>query len=103
MTGSAAVPPVADKITLEALPQAKEKLDAACLQYPANTTCQVSGTHNGAPKTDVYAFSMVNGLDPMQFNVVKYVTHFCKNDCLKDLKKAMQTLECLVAHKEAKK
>lgn len=69
---------------------------------PGAVIAQVGGTHYGDPKTDVYAFAMANGLDAMQFNVVKYVTRFRKKDGIKDLRKAMQTLERLIAHEEGR-
>lgn len=95
-----------DRITLHDIQKAQKILGTASVNYANGTgtkpSAQVGGTHYGDPATDVYAFSMANGLDPMQFNIVKYVTRFRKKDGLKDLKKALQTLERLIAHEEAK-
>ena len=97
-----------DRIRLEDVIAANTILKTASVQYGAgenfNTASgQVGGTHYGNPATDVYAFAIANDLDALQFNVVKYVTRFRKKDGLKDLKKAMHTLERLIAHEEAKK
>jgi len=95
-----------DKITLHDIVNARKTLETASVNYANGTvkaTGQVGGTHYGNPATDVYSFAMANNLDAMQFNVVKYVTRFRKKDGMKDLLKAKQTLERLIAHEEGKK
>lgn len=84
-------------------PNDRISIQAATNKLVSDRLAQVGGTHYGNPATDVYAFSMANDLDPLQFNVVKYVTRFRKKDGIKDLRKAIHTLERLIAHEEAKK
>lgn len=96
-----------DRISLDDVLRAKKTLETASVSYPGGpvmvtNTAQVGGTHYGNPATDVYAFALANDLDALQFNVVKYVTRFRKKDGIKDLRKAIHTLERLIAHEESK-
>lgn len=51
---------------------------------------------------DPYAYALANDLGALEMNVVKYVTRWKKKDGLKDLKKAANTLQRLIAHAEEK-
>jgi hypothetical protein len=52
---------------------------------------------------DPYAYALANNLGPLEMNVVKYLTRWQDKDGLKDLKKARNTLDRLIAHVEGEK
>lgn len=49
---------------------------------------------------DPYKFSLDNGLGPLEMNIVKYITRWRKKDGIRDLRKARDTLERLIAYEE---
>lgn len=64
---------------------------------------QEGGTHYLKYKIQPLQYAMENGLDACQFNIVKYVTRFRDKDGMKDLKKALDCLEKLIAIEEGKR
>lgn len=60
--------------------------------------CSDRPSHYGP--VDPYAYALANDLGPLEMNVVKYVTRWKKKDGLKDLKKALNTIQRLIAHEE---
>lgn len=63
---------------------------------------QVGGDHYKKMKIDVLEFAMANGLDAIQFSIVKYVTRFRDKDGLKDLQKAAHCLNRLIQYETNK-
>ena len=57
---------------------------------------QVNGSHYTKLKIQPMEYSMANGLDACQSNVVKYVTRFRDKNGIEDLNKAIHTLEMLI-------
>jgi Protein of unknwon function (DUF3310) len=55
---------------------------------------QIAGSHYAKLKIDPFTFAMRNGLDPMLFSIVKYVTRYKdKGTPLADLQKALHIAE----------
>lgn len=61
---------------------------------------QVDGDHYTKLAIQPFAYSMANRLDPLQHTVVKYVTRFRDKGGVKDLRKAIHTLELLIEYEE---
>ena len=48
-------------------------------------TSQVGGDHYSSLKIDPYEYSMVNGLNPLQMNAIKYITRYKDKNGIEDL------------------
>lgn len=57
---------------------------------------QIGGDHYSKLKIQPMEYSMANGLDPCQHNVVKYVTRFRDKNGIEDLKKAIHVIQMLI-------
>lgn len=57
---------------------------------------QVGGGHYTDMKIQPFEFSMANKLDPMQHNIVKYVTRFRAKNGIQDLEKARHVIDLLI-------
>jgi len=61
---------------------------------------QEGGSHYTKCPIQPFAYSMANGLDPLQHTVVKYTTRFRDKGGIEDLRKAIHCLELLIAWEE---
>jgi hypothetical protein len=57
---------------------------------------QVGGNHYQKYKIQPLEYSMANGLDACQANIVKYITRFRDKEGLKDLNKLLHYVEFLI-------
>lgn len=57
---------------------------------------QVGGDHYKNMAVQPMEFSMLNGLDPCQHTIIKYVTRFRQKNGLEDLVKAKHVLDMLI-------
>ena len=57
---------------------------------------QEGGDHYKTMPIQPMEYGMANGLDPLQFSILKYVTRFRKKNGLGDLLKAKHCLEMLI-------
>ena len=57
---------------------------------------QEGGDHYKSLPIQPMEYGMANGLDPLQFSVIKYVTRFRLKNGIADLKKAKHCLEMLI-------
>ena len=64
--------------------------------------CQVGGDHYQKMPIEPFDYAMANGLDALQFTVVKYVSRFRSKGGIEDLRKAQHTLDRLIAHEQKK-
>ena len=79
----------------------REYLKGADIVFEENRGKEEKPSHyNANPKLDVYSFALENNLGPLEFNIVKYVTRYKKKGGLKDLNKALDTLQRLIKHVE---
>lgn len=72
-----------------------EQREAARAEIPKRT--QVGGSHYQSPIEPI-DYIEANNLDFFEGNVVKYVTRWRKKDGLKDLRKARDYIEILIAN-----
>lgn len=63
---------------------------------------QVGGSHYNKMAIQPMEFSMLNGLDPCQHTIIKYVARFRDKNGIEDLKKAIHTIELLIEFEELK-
>tara|TARA_R110002020_G_scaffold224836_2_gene434719 strand:+ start:397 stop:612 length:216 start_codon:yes stop_codon:yes gene_type:complete len=56
---------------------------------------QVGGEHYSKLEIDPYHYSMVNKLNPLQMNAIKYITRYPFKNGIEDLDKAIHTLQRL--------
>ena len=63
---------------------------------------QVGGDHYTKLAIQPMAYSMKNGLDPLQHTIIKYVTRFRDKNGIEDLKKARHTLDMLIEFEQDK-
>lgn len=63
---------------------------------------QVGGSHYSKMAIQPMEFSMLNGLDPCQHTIIKYVSRFRDKNGIEDLKKAIHTIELLIELEEKK-
>jgi len=61
---------------------------------------QEGGDHYSKLPIQPFEYSMENQLDPMQHTVIKYVTRFRDKNGVEDLRKAIHTIELLIAYEE---
>ena len=57
---------------------------------------QEGGDHYKSLPIQPMEYGMANGLDPLQFSILKYVTRFRNKNGIADLKKAKHCLEMLI-------
>lgn len=57
---------------------------------------QIGGEHYSKLKIDPYEYSMVNGLNPLQMNAIKYITRYKDKNGVEDLKKSIHTINRLI-------
>lgn len=57
---------------------------------------QEGGDHYKSLSIQPMEYGMANGLDPLQFSILKYVTRFRNKNGVADLKKAKHCLEMLI-------
>lgn len=65
-------------------------------------TEQVGGSHYSKLKIDPYEYSMVNGLNPLQMNAIKYITRYPFKNGIEDLEKAKHTIDRLIEYETKK-
>lgn len=58
---------------------------------------QVGGDHYSRLKIQPMEYSMANGLDPCQHNIIKYATRFRDKGGISDLEKLIHTAELMIA------
>lgn len=106
-----------DRISLDDIRRAQKMLAGASVNYAngtgaiptekqgaaKSTLSQVGGDHYAKLAIDPFDYAMANKLDPLQMTVVKYVTRFRDKGGVQDLRKAIHTLERLIAHEEGRK
>lgn len=63
---------------------------------------QVGGNHYSKLKIDPYEYSMVNGLNPLQMNAIKYITRYPFKNGIEDLEKAKHTIDRLIEYETKK-
>ena len=63
---------------------------------------QVGGSHYSKLKIDPYEYSMVNDLNPLQMNAIKYVTRYNFKNGIEDLEKAIHTINRLIEFEKNK-
>jgi hypothetical protein len=59
---------------------------------------QVGGDHYSKLAIQPLEYSMSNGLDPAQANIIKYVTRFRDKGGIVDLQKARHMIDWLIEH-----
>ena len=64
---------------------------------------QVAGNHYSKLKIDPYEYSMVNNLNPLQMNAIKYITRYKDKNGIEDLKKALHTINRLIDYEQRTK
>lgn len=62
---------------------------------------QVGGGHYKRLAIQPMQYSMANKLDACQHTAIKYITRFREKGGIADLRKAIHTIELLIAHEEA--
>jgi hypothetical protein len=68
-----------------------------------STLAQVGGDHYAKLAIDPFDYAMANKLDPLQMTVIKYTTRFRDKGGVQDLRKAIHTLERLIAFEGSRK
>lgn len=63
---------------------------------------QIGGSHYSNMSIQPMEYSMLNGLDPCQHTAIKYISRFREKDGIKDLRKAIHTIELLIEFEERK-
>jgi hypothetical protein len=71
-------------------------------RYTQPYVCDAKPSHYAKCAIDPWIYAMRNGLDALQFSVVKYVTRFRDKGGIEDLKKCRDSLDRLIAFEEAK-
>ena len=66
-------------------------------------TEQVGGNHYSKLAIDPYEYSMVNSLNPLQMNAIKYITRYPFKNGIEDINKAIHTLERLKKYESNRK
>lgn len=61
---------------------------------------QIGGSHYSSMEIQPMEYSMLNGLDPCQHTAIKYISRFRQKDGIKDLRKAIHTIELLIEFEE---
>jgi hypothetical protein len=61
---------------------------------------QVGGDHYTRLRIQPMEYSMMNGLDPCQHTIIKYVTRFRSKGGVEDLLKAKHVIDMLIAFEE---
>lgn len=61
----------------------------------SSSVTQIGGNHYTKLPIQPYEFCYKNGLDYLQSNIIKYVVRFRDKDGIKDLDKAIHTLQVL--------
>ena len=64
---------------------------------------QIGGNHYSKLVIDPYHYSMVNGLNPLQMNAIKYITRYKDKNGVEDLKKAIHTINRLIEYEDNKR
>lgn len=59
---------------------------------------QVGGAHYKTLKIQPFEYSLANGLDACQHTAIKYITRFREKGGVKDLEKAIHTIQFLIEH-----
>ena len=62
---------------------------------------QIGGGHYKGLKIQPMQYSLANKLDAAQHTAIKYITRFREKGGIADLRKAIHTIELLIAHEEA--
>jgi len=64
---------------------------------------QVGGSHYSNLAIQPMEYSMANNLDACQHTAIKYITRFREKDGIRDLEKAIHTIQMLIEIEERKK
>ena len=64
---------------------------------------QVGGSHYSKLAIQPMEYSMKNKLDACQHTAIKYITRFREKDGIRDLEKAIHTIQMLIEIEERKK
>ena len=64
---------------------------------------QVGGSHYANLAIQPMEYSMANNLDACQHTAIKYITRFREKDGIRDLEKAIHTIQMLIEIEERKK
>jgi len=62
---------------------------------------ETKGVHYKGLKIDPYKYCTENGLNPYQFNAIKYVTRYNLKNGVEDLEKAIETIKSLIEYEKA--
>ena len=76
----------------------EKHLLSACSQIILST--QIGGRHYSGLEIDPYEYSMVNNLNPLQMNAIKYITRYPFKNGIEDLEKAKHTIDRLIDYEK---
>ena len=67
-----------------------------------DTKEETEGKHYRGLSIDPYRYCTENGLNPYQFNAIKYVTRYNLKNGIQDLEKAVETIKALIEYERGK-
>ena len=70
------------------------------INFKVNINEQVGGNHYDNLEIDPYHYSMVNKLNPLQMNAIKYITRYLFKNGIEDLEKAKHTINRLIEYEK---